>query len=107
MCKRKRIPAIQTTCLSKSCQLRGRPLPTPYPENLRSRYALRRSHAGPTSSRANARGEGILEVHGAVGVSPVGPLLIHPPAQDLLHIGPVVQPAELHQLAHSPLAVSE
>lgn len=51
--------------------------------------------------------KGILEVHGTVRGSPVGPLLIHPPAQDLLHVSPVVKSAELHQLDHSPLAVSE
>ena len=44
---------------------------------------------------------------GVVPTPPLGPLLIQPPAQDTLHVGPAVEPAELHQLAHRPLAVPE
>ena len=46
-----------------------------------------------------------LEVPGVLSTPPLGPLFVHPPAQQLLHVGPVVQPAELHQLAHRPLTV--
>lgn len=48
-----------------------------------------------------------LEVPGVVSTPPLGPLLIHPPVQDFLHVCPVVEPAELHQLAHRPLTVPE
>ena len=58
------------------------------------------------SERPLRRSRG-LEVPGALSTPPLGPLFVHPPAQHLLHVGPAVQPAELHQLAHRPLAVPE
>lgn len=48
-----------------------------------------------------------LEVPGVVSTLPLGPFLFYPPAQNLLHVGPVVEPAELHQLAHRPLTIPE
>ena len=53
------------------------------------------------------RRSGGLEVPAVLSMPPLGPLLVHPPAQHLLHVGAVVQPAELHQLAHRPLTVPE
>lgn len=48
-----------------------------------------------------------LEVCRAVCTPPQGPFLVHPPAQHLLHVSPVIEPAQLHQLGHCPLAVAE
>ncbi|KAL0609246.1 hypothetical protein AAY473_021533 [Plecturocebus cupreus] len=59
------------------------------------------------SEEANEGRRSSLEVPGMVSTLPLGPLLVHPPAQNLLHISPVIEPAELHQLAHRPLTVPE
>lgn len=107
MCKKKQIPATKTEpILPQAASFRDNRCPFHISsENLKSRSTLPVTHAGSAAERPAP--EGILEVHGTVRGSPVGPLLIHPPAQDLLHVNPVVKSAELHQLDHSPLAVSE